>query len=221
MKILLTGATGMIGQGALLQCIKTPEVEQVLALGRSPSGSRDGRVRDVVVKDLMDLSGVEKELATADACLFCAGVSSAGMSEADYTRVTYTLTLAVAQTLLRLNPAMTFIYISGASTDATEQGRTMWARVKGKTENALLRLPFKAVYMFRPGYIQPLDGITSRTGAYRAVYAVLGPFYPLLRRAFPGVVTNTTQLGRALVKAALHGAPKKVLETADINALAG
>ncbi len=220
MKVILLGATGMIGQGVLRQCLEDPRVELVVSLGRTASGTQHPKLRDAVVKDLFALEGVENQLSGFDACLYCLGVSSGGMTEQAYEKVTYQLTLHVAKTLLPLNASMTFIYISGASTDASEKGRVMWARIKGKTENALARLPFKAVYNFRPGYIQPLDGIVSRTGSYRMMYAVMGPLYPLWRVLFPGVVTNTRLLATAMLHAVHQGAPKGVLETRDINALA-
>jgi uncharacterized protein YbjT (DUF2867 family) len=164
-------------------------------------------------------STVETHLAGFDACFFCLGVTSAGLSEERYTRLTYDLTLAVARTLARLNPGMTFVYVSGAGTDSSERGRIMWARVKGRTENALLALPFKAAYMFRPGYIQPLEGIQSRTRWYRVLYAVVAPLYPVLKRLFPGGVTTTAQMGRAMLAVARKGFARPVLETRDINRL--
>jgi len=154
-----------------------------------------------------------------DACFFCLGVSSAGMAEADYRRLTYDLTMAAAETLAKLNPDMTFIYVSGMGTDSTEQGRSMWARVKGATENALLRLPFAAAYMFRPGVIQPMHGEKSKTRLYRVMYVLTGFVIPLLR-VFPKYVTTTERIGRAMIEVAKHGAPKKLLETQDINDLA-
>jgi hypothetical protein len=168
-------------------------------------------------KDFFDFSAIESELAGYDAGFFCLGVSSAGMKEADYRRVTYDITMAAARVLARLNPGMTFIYVSGLGTDSSERGRTMWARVKGKTENDLLRLPFKAAYMFRPGGIVPLHGVKSKTRIYQAFLTVLGPLMPFLYRVFPQYVTTTEQIGRAMLKAAKLGAPKAILETPDIN----
>lgn len=219
MKIIVFGATGMIGQGVLRECLLDPEVGSVLSIVRAPTGQTHAKLRELVVADIFDLSAVESELAGHDACLFCLGVSSAGMSEKDYLRVTYELTLAVAERLARISPELTFIYISGASTDSTEKGRMMWARVKGKTENALLRLPFKEKYMFRPGFIQPLHGIKSRTTLYRVLYVILGPLYPLLKTVWPGIVTSTEQLGRAMLHVAKKGAPRPILETSDINSV--
>jgi len=166
----------------------------------------------------MDAAVIGPEAVGFDACFFCLGVSSAGMSEADYRRVTHDLTLAVAQRLAKLNPAMTFIYVSGAGTDSSEKGRSMWARVKGETENALLRLPFKAV-MFRFGAVIPLHGITSRTRLYRVIYAATRPLWSLLQALFPKDITTTEQIGRAMLTVARQGAPKRVMETRDITAL--
>jgi len=219
MKILLLGATGMIGQGVLRECLLDPQVTEILAVGRSLSGQTHPKLREILHQDFFDFSAIEAELSGLDACFFCLGVTSAGLTEEAYRRVTHDLTLAAARTLSRLNPGMTFIYVSGAGTDSTERGRIMWARVKGQTENALLRLPFKAVYLFRPGLIQPLHGISSSTRLYRILYRVLGPFLPLLKAVAPDSLTTTEQLGKAMIHAALQGTPKPVLETRDINRL--
>jgi uncharacterized protein YbjT (DUF2867 family) len=172
-----------------------------------------------VHKDLWNYSSIEAELTGFDACFFCLGVSSAGMQEAAYEHVTYGITMAVAETLSRLNPQMTFNYVSGAGTDSSEHGRIMWARVKGKTENALMRLSFKAAYMFRPGVIQPLHGIRSKTTAYRLGYIVMKPVLPLLRWAFPDSILTTEQIGRAMLAVARNGAPRRILESKDIHCL--
>jgi uncharacterized protein YbjT (DUF2867 family) len=220
MKVILFGATGMVGQGVLRECLLDPEIERVVAVGRTASGVRDGKLREIVHANLGNLASIETQLAGCDACFFCLGVSSAGMEEEDYTRVTYGFAIAAAETLCRLNPAMTFIYVSGQGADSSEKGRTMWARVKGRTENALLRLPFRAVYMFRPGAIQPMHGARSKTASYRYLYAVLGPLLPLLRALFPNQILTTEQIGRAMLAAVRRGYSKKVLESADIRALA-
>jgi uncharacterized protein YbjT (DUF2867 family) len=219
MRIILFGATGMVGQGALSECLLDPDVETVLSIGRRATGQRHARLREIVQADLFDLSAIESELSGFDACFFCLGVSSAGMTEKSYRRVTYDLTISAAQCLAKLNPRMTFIYVSGMGTDRTGKGRTMWARVKGETENALLRLPFKAAYMFRPAVIVPLGGIKSRTRLYRVFYAVIGPALPLLYALAPKYVTTTAQVGRAMLAVARRGAPARVLENSDINRL--
>jgi uncharacterized protein YbjT (DUF2867 family) len=219
MNVLLFGATGMVGQGVLRECLLDPRVQRVLVVGRSAVGQRHPRLREIVVPNLFDLSALDADLAAADACFFCLGVSSAGMSEERYTQVTHDLTIAVAERLARLNPGMTFIYVSGMGTDSTERGRTMWARVKGRTENALLRLPFRAAYMFRPAAIIPLHGITSRTRWYRLLYAATRPLWPLLRRLAPDYVTTTERVGQAMINVAAGGAPKRIIETPDINRL--
>jgi uncharacterized protein YbjT (DUF2867 family) len=219
MNVLLFGATGMVGQGVLRECLLDAGVSSVLSVGRSTTGQTHPKLRELVVPDLYDYAAVREQLAGFDACFFCLGVSSAGMREEDYRRVTYELTLAAAKVLVRLNPQMTFVYVSGAGTDSTERGSTMWARVKGATENALMRLPFKAAYMFRPGYIQPMHGARSKVALYRWIYVLAGPFFGLLRRVAPRYVTTTEQLGRAMLVVARRGAPTPLVETADINAL--
>jgi uncharacterized protein YbjT (DUF2867 family) len=218
MNVLLFGGTGMVGQGVLRECLLDPEVEDVLSIGRSATGQAHPKLREVLRPDLLDSSPIEPEWSGFDACFFCLGVSSAGLREGEYRRVTFDITLAVARTLARLNPAMTFVYVSGAGTDSSERGRRMWARVKGQTENALLRLPFKAV-MFRPAAIVPLHGITSKTRLYRIAYVLARPFWSLSLGAFPQFVTTTEQVGRAMLRVARQGASKPVLETRDINAL--
>ena len=217
MKVILFGATGMVGHGVLKECLSDPQVSEILSVARKNSGIKQAKLREIEHQDFTNFENLEKELTGFDACFFCLGVSSAGMTEPAYRHVTYDFTLAAAQTLARLNPSMTFIYVSGEGTDETEKGGVMWARVKGETENALLRLPFKAAYMFRPGYIQPLDGIVSKQKLYRAIYAVAAPLYPFLKLLFPRFVTNTRQIGLAMILVAKQGAPKKILATADIN----
>ena len=209
----------MIGQGALRQCLLDPEVERVLVVGRSSTGVAHDKLREILHRDLYDLSGIESELSGYDACLFCLGQSSAGMSEADYRRVTYELTLVVARALLAHNRDLTFVFVSGLGTDSTGRGSTMWARVKGETENALLKLPFRAAYMFRPGFIQPLHGVRSKTQAYRLFYVVLSPLFPILKSLLPKYVTTSERLARAMLRVAREGALKPVLETRDIDEL--
>jgi uncharacterized protein YbjT (DUF2867 family) len=217
MRVILLGATGMVGQEVLRECLLDPDVASVLGIGRTATGQQHGKLQEIVHADVSDLAGIEEKLAGFDACFFCLGVSAAGMNEQTYRRVTYDLTTSVAATLAKLNPTMTFIYVSGSGTDSTERGRMMWARVKGQTENALLQMPFKAAYMFRPGYIQPLHGIRTKTKWVGAMYTVMGPLYPALRLLFPKYVTTTECVGRAMLKVTRQGAPKRVLENPDIN----
>jgi uncharacterized protein YbjT (DUF2867 family) len=219
MNVLLFGATGMVGQGVLRECLLDPDIRLVETIGRTATGVRNAKLKEIVRKDLLDYAPIEAQLSGFDACFFCLGVASSGMPETDYHRVTYQLTLAAANTLVRLNPQMTFIFVSGAGTDSSERGSTMWARAKGKTENALLRLPFQAAYMFRPGFIEPLHGIRSKTPLYRHFYTVSKPVLPLLRRWLPNQILTTEELGRAMLVALKRGAPKSVLETRDIRAL--
>jgi uncharacterized protein YbjT (DUF2867 family) len=219
-KALIFGATGMVGQGVLRECLQEADIDLVRTIGRTPAGIQHPKLSELTHRDLWDYSAIEGSLTGFDACFFCLGVSSAGKKEEAYQRVTYELTMAAAETLSRLNPNMTFIYVTGAGTDSTERGRSMWARIKGKTENALLRMPFKAAYMFRPGLIQPLHGARSKTPAYRIPLMILKPIIPWLRRAFPNSVLTTEQIGRAMIAVAKHGAAKRILESKDINAIA-
>jgi len=219
MKVVIFGATGMVGSGVLLECLEHPDVESILVVGRSSCEIEHSKLREIIHADFFDYTGIEERLVGYDACFFCLGVSAFRLSEKQYHRLTYELTLAAAETLARLNPDMTFCYVSGTGTDSTEGGRVMWARVKGKTENQLLRLPFKAVYLFRPGYIQPLKGIRSKTSLYQAMYNVLGPLYPVWKRVFPYYVTTTEKLGLAMIRVAERGYARTVLENRDINSL--
>jgi uncharacterized protein YbjT (DUF2867 family) len=219
MKVILFGATGMVGQGCLRECLLDPSIESVLAVGRSPTGQRHAKLREIVHDNFLDFSGIESQLAGYDACFFCLGVSSVGMSEERYRHLTYDITMAAAKTLARLTPGMVFVYVTGRGTDSTERGSLMWARVKGKTENDLLKLPFKAAYMFRPAGIQPLHGIRSRTAWYQAAYVVAAPVLSLLNRIAPNYVTTTEQVGRAMIRVARDGYPRPVLESEDINAV--
>ena len=218
MKIILFGATGMVGQGVLRECLLDPEVHEVLSIGRTGTGRTDPKLVELVHADLFDFSSIESELFGFDACFFCLGVSSVGAKEEKYRRVTFDITLAAGKALARLNPGMTFIYVSGAGTDGSGSGASMWARVKGQTENALLALPFKAV-MFRPGGIVPLHGIRSRTRLYRMIYGLGVPLWSWMYAKFPKHVTTTEQVGRAMLRVAREGPTKRILETPDINAL--
>ena len=219
MKVILFGATGMVGQGVLRECLLDADVESVLAIGRSPTGQRHAKLREIVHGDFLDYSAIEAELTGYDACFFCLGVSSVGMNEERYRHLTYDITLAAARTLARLNPQMVFVYVTGRGTDSTEKGGLMWARVKGKTENDLLRLPFKAAYMFRPAGIQPLHGIRSKTAWVQAIYVGAAPLLSLLNRVAPNYMTTTEQVGRAMIRVARDGFPRPVLESEDINRL--
>jgi uncharacterized protein YbjT (DUF2867 family) len=219
MKVILFGATGMVGQGVLRECLREPRVTTVLAVGRSSSGKRHPKLKELVLPDMFEYQAVLPRLKGYDACFFCLGISSAGMSEADYRHVTYDLTLAAANELVKLNPGMTFVYVSGQGTDSSEKGRVMWARVKGATENALLALPFKAAYMFRPGIIRPLHGIRSKTALYQAFYTMFRPFLGLMAWLAPDSLTSTEQMGRAMINAVQDGAPQRHLENRDINRL--
>jgi uncharacterized protein YbjT (DUF2867 family) len=216
MNVILFGATGMVGQGVLRECLLNPRVQQVLSIVRTPSNQQHPKLRELIHTDFFNYSAIESQLTGFNACFFCLGVSSAGMDEAKYTRLTHDLTLAAASTLARFNPQMTFIYVSGAGTDSTERGRIMWARVKGRTENDILKLPFRAAYMFRPGFIQPLHGIRSKTKLYQFFYDVLNPIFLLVKAAFPRHITTTEQVGHAMLNVAQNGFPKPVLEVTDI-----
>lgn len=220
MKVIIFGATGMVGQGALIECLADPRVVEVLVVTRRPTGRSHEKLREVVHADFLDYGAIEAQLRGYDACFFCLGVSAAGMSEEQYRRVTYDVTMAAARALARLNPGMVFLYVSGAGTDSSEKGRAMWARVKGKTENDLRGLPFRGAYMFRPGFIQPLKGVTSGTALYRVVYAVLGPLYPLLRVLAPRYVTTSESVGKAMIQVGAKGYERPILENDDINKLA-
>jgi uncharacterized protein YbjT (DUF2867 family) len=218
--VLLFGATGMVGQGVLRECLLDPGVQLMQTIGRTATGIKNPKLREIARPDLWNYDSMEDQLSGFDACFFCLGISSTGMTEPDHRHVTYDITMAAATTLSRVNPDMTFIYVSGAGADSSERGRTMWARVRGKTENDLLRLPFKAVYIFRPAAIQPLHGVRSRTGLYRILYSITKPLLPLLRLVLPGYISTTEQIGRAMLTVAREGAPKRILESPDIVKIA-
>lgn len=213
-RVILTGATGMVGEGVLLECLASPEVENVLVVGRKPYGTKHDKLEEVLVKDFLDLKDVEGKLTGYDACFYCAGVSSAGMSEADYTRITFDTAVHFAETLARLNPGMILTHVSGASTDGTEKGRIMWARVKGRAENALMKMPFAEVYNFRPGLMKPTPGQKS----IKTLYKFLLPLVPVMKIFFP--LLTMQEVGRAMIHAVTKGYDKHVLEVADIRALA-
>jgi uncharacterized protein YbjT (DUF2867 family) len=219
MKVILFGATGMVGQGVLRECLLDAGIESVLVVGRSPTGQQHAKLHEILHDNFMDFSGIESELKGYDACFFCLGVSSVGMDAERYRHLTYDITLAAAKTLVALDPGMVFTYVTGRSTDPTEQGPVRWARVKGKTENDLLKLPFKAAYMFRPAGIQPLHGVRSKVSWIQAIYVVTAPLLSYLARNAPKYMTTSEQLGRAMIKVARSGYPKPVLESEDINAI--
>lgn len=212
MRVIITGATGKVGEGVLHECLQHPQVEAVLIINRSPRGITHPKLTEVIHKDFFDLSPVEQYLTGYDTCFFCLGVSSVGMKEEAYTKVTYTLTMHVAGTLSRLNPGMVFCYISGAGSDSTEKGRIMWARVKGKTENDLHKFPFKHAYAFRPGFIKPIKGLTR----IHPFYKYINWMFPIGRFFFPNGFCRLTELGQAMIVVGLNGFDKDIVEGRDI-----
>ncbi len=210
----------MVGKGVLMECLKHPEVESVLVINRRPLGTKHPKLTEIVHANFNDLSAIAGKLAGFDACFYCVGVVSLRITEDEYHQITHDLTVYIAATLLEINPGLTFIYISGWGSDNREKSRVMRMRVKGKTENSLLALPSGKCYMFRPGYIQPRDGIKSRTTAYRLMYSLFAPLYPLLKSLFPKIVTSTRHVGKAMIAVALNGYPRKIAENRDITELA-
>lgn len=218
MKVILFGATGMIGEGALIECLEDDSVEKVLAVVRRPTGHNHPKLTELIHRDFLDYSPVEEQLAGYDACLYCLGISSFGVSEQDYRRVTYDFTVAAGEVLLRHNPRMRVCFVSGAGTDASS--RQMWARVKAEAEQALLAMPWRSAHMFRPAGILPQKGVVSGVRSYRILYAVLGWVYPVLKALMPNQITTSVQLGRAMIRVARDGHSLAVLEGADINSAA-
>ncbi|WP_422735964.1 NAD-dependent epimerase/dehydratase family protein [Micromonospora sp. WMMD729] len=216
MRVVVFGATGMVGQGVLRECLLADDVREVLTIGRRPTGRQDPKLREVTVADVGDLESVRAELTGIDACFYCLGVSSLGLDEATYTRVSYDYPLAAARLLAEVSPQVTFVYVSGVGTDSTGQGRVMWARVKGRAENAIMEL-LPNGYAARPGFIQPTYGSVSRTRAYRIGYAVTRPLFPVLRRLLPNQVTTTDGIGRAMLRVAREGAPTRVLGNRELR----
>lgn len=214
-RAIVFGATGMVGEGVLLKALNHPDVESVLSVSRRPCGIRHSKLDEIVHDDFYNYQSIESQFAGYNACFFCLGTSSIGMNEADYTRVSYDLTLSAAQTLSALNPEMTFCYVSGQGTDSSESGKLMWARVKGKTENDLTKLPFKSVYLFRPGFIKPA---ANQKRAYKASRAI-GIFYPILKTLLPKYVCTMDELGMAMINVAKFGYENSVLENLDIASL--
>lgn len=215
-RTIILGTTGMVGEGVLHESLNHPDVVSVLVINRRPCGIKHPKLTEIIHNDFYDFSTLEERLSGYNACYFCLGVSSIGMKESDYQRLTYDLTMNIAKILVRLNPEMSFCYVSGAGTDSTEKGRSMWARIKGKTENHLMKLPFKASYMFRPGYIQPTPGLKN---AYK-IYKIIGPFYPIWNALFPKYVCTLKQLGLAMINCTIHHSSPHILECKDIRLLA-
>jgi len=217
LNVLLTGATGMIGRGVLLECLKSDNVESVLSIGRSPSGEKHPKLKELNLKDFKELENHSEQLKEYNACFFCLGISAAGISEEQYSSVTFSMTKDFADALVGVKSDMVFIYISATGADGTEEANISWARIKGKTENMIFRKGFRSAYMFRPGFIEPLDGITSRTTLYRWLYILMKPITPLFKKLFPDMVTDTRRIGQAMIKIAKQGYSKTLLENKDIN----
>ena len=218
MNVVIFGATGMVGAGALLESVASAEVESVVVVTRSPTGRRHPKLREIIHSDFLDFTALRTDFTKVDACFWCLGVTSLGLDEAAYTRVTHDFTIAAARVMVEANPKMTFCLVTGTGTDAASG--TMWARVKGKTEDDVFALGFKGAYAFRPAFIQPVGGVRSRTRLYQAFYDVFGLLMPVLKRLMPGYVTTTSNIGRAMLRVASRGAGKRILTPRDINALA-
>ncbi|PWR05232.1 epimerase [Micromonospora acroterricola] len=216
MRVVIFGATGMVGQGVLRECLLAEDVREVLTIGRRPTGQRHPKLRELTVDDVGELDAVRADLTGVDACFYCLGVSSLGLDEAAYTRISYDYPLAAARLLAEVSPSVTFVYVSGVGTDSTGRGRVMWARVKGRTENAVLDL-LPNGYAARPGFIQPTHGAVSRTRWYRIGYAVTRPLFPVVRRLLPNQVTTTDGIGRAMLRVAREGSPRRVLGNRDLR----
>lgn len=220
LKVIITGSTGMIGKGVLLECLDDDRIGEVLVVNRNPLGMQHSKLKEVLLPDFLHPETIQSQLEGYDAVFFCLGVSAGGMNEEDYTRITYHYTLNMAKVFQAVNPDGTFIYISGTGTDSTEKGRMMWARVKGKTENDLLKLGFKQAFMFRPGVIKPLKGIESRTGSYRTMYKIVSPFWGIISALMGKNLTDTVRIGQAMINVTLNGSDKQHFENPEINALA-
>ena len=220
MKVIITGTTGMVGKGVLLECLSNETVESVLVINRKTVDVRHPKLKEIIHADFFDLSSIRDELEGYDACFFSLGISSFRQSEEAYTRITYDLTMNFANELLKKNKGMTFIYVSGTGTDSTEKGRTMWARVKGKTENDIFKLGFKDAYAFRPAYIKPESNTPSSTPIYRFLLSTFGVLHPVIKFLFPKYTTTTTQIGKAMIEVVKNGFEKKQVESADIIQLA-
>lgn len=217
LNVIITGASGMVGRGVLLECLENSNIDKVLMVNRLTINLKHPKLTELILPNFFDINTIANDLRGYNACFFCLGVSSAGMNERDYSQITYDLTITFAQAMLAFNPDSTFIYVSGAGTDSTEKGLSMWARVKGKTENKLLGLNFKNAYMFRPGFIQPVRNEQSRTKLYNNIYRLLKPLLPILKRLFPSVVPTTANVGKAMINVTVYGFTKPILESNDIN----
>lgn len=215
-KVIITGTTGMVGEGVLMSCLSDSRIAEVLSVSRRSTGKSHPKLKEYIVNDFLSMKEGDRRLAGYDACFFCAGVSSLRMSEADYTRMTYETTLHFAKIVSGQNPEMTFVYVSGAGTDSTERGRSMWARVKGRTENALTGLPFRKVHNFRPAFIKPLPGQKHVLSAYKYV----GWLYPILRPVFPNVACTASEIAAAMIQCATGDVDKTTIEMSDIRRLA-
>ncbi|MDF2556925.1 MAG: hypothetical protein K0R71_753 [Bacillales bacterium] len=214
-KVIITGTTGMVGEGVLHECLRHPMVEKVLIVNRKPLNLSHPKLNEIIHSNFYDLSEIEGQLIGYDACFYCLGVSSVGMKEDEFSKISYDLTIHVAETLVRQNPDLVFTYVSGVGTDSTEKGRTMWARVKGRTENRLLSMPFKAAYMFRPGYLHPTIGLHNSHKYYRYI----GWIYKIVKPAFPTKINSLAELGQAMIHSVLFGYEKKILNPKEIYLL--
>lgn len=221
LKVIITGSTGMIGKGVLLECLDDTRVKQVLVVNRNSVGREHPKLKEVILKDFIDPAPIKEDLKGYDAVFFCLGVSAGGMKEADYCRITYDYTINFAKAFKEVNPEGAFIYVSGQGTDSSEKGRMMWARVKGKTENDLLAMNFKQAFMFRPGIIRPMRGIQSRTNWYSTMYKIIKPLWPALIAIFGNNITDTIRIGKAMINVTINGSNKTYFENPDINQMAG
>ncbi len=220
MKVIITGSSGMIGSGVLLECLEDNSIKEVLVINRTSIKQNNAKLKEILLADMMDFNSLASQLAGYDACFYCLGISSLGINEEDYTRITFDYTRVVAESLLKYNPGMVINFISGAGTQSNESGSQMWARVKGKAENLLLNLPFKRVYLYRPGIIQPLKGISSKTKWYNTLYKIINPLFSFLKYVFPNQITTTENVGKAMIYTASSLPDKIYLENSDINYMA-
>lgn len=212
-KLIITGTTGMVGEGVFLECLADPRITEILSVSRKPNGKSHPKMKEYIVSDFLNLKEDDENLRGYDACLFCAGVSSIGMKEAEYSHITYDTTIHFAKVVLHQNPQMSFVYVSGAGTDSSEKGRSMWARVKGKTENALANMPFKKVYNFRPGFMKMTPGQKNALKMYKYV----GWMYPFFKLVLPNGTSTLKQVGQAMIHCVINGGEKQIMEVRDIN----